>query len=98
MSKYCDDSELILCDVTILVPVEDSDRGYLWKAFGRLVRREVVACHQVARMWLTQDVIDALGDPERVKRLRDELRGDGIRLLDVVDVKPVDHELGFFRV
>lgn len=93
----CDDHEFIKCDVTLLVPRDDSPRGYLWGAFSRLIRRECMGVLETARFDLTTEVIDALQTTEGVGRLKQVLRDDGVRFIDVVSVKPCEYEMGFYR-
>lgn len=93
----CDDHEFIECDVTLLVPREDSPRGYLWGAFGRLIRRDCMGVLETARFDLTTEVIDALQTTEGVGRLKQLLRDEGVRFIDVVSVVPCEYEMGFYR-
>lgn len=92
-----DEHEIIECDVTLLVPRGDADRGYLWGAFSRLVRRECRGVLEMARFELTQDVMDALKTTEGVGRLKAQLRAEGVNFIDVVSVVPCDYEMGFFK-
>jgi len=92
-----DEHEIIECDVTLLVPREDSARGYLWGAFSRLVRRQCTGVLETARFELTSDVIESLKTTEGVGRLKAQLRHEGVNFIDVVSVVPCEYEMGFFR-
>lgn len=94
---HTDEHEIIKCDITLLVPREDSYRGYLWNSISRLIRRECRGVLETARFELTQDVIDGLQSTEGVGRLKQQLRDEGVRFIDVVSVVPCEYEMGFFR-